>query len=124
MIRCRAGVLLLTLAFSFVTVFVTVDAAQDSGAPVAADGIQPPQVTAQEVADLKRQLQAAQQQIAQLQQQTKPTAAQQLQASRDGYASVIKDAKERVEPGCKAAGGRWTVMISQDGKASAGCIGR
>jgi hypothetical protein len=67
------------------------------------------------IADLQRQ-------VAQLQQQTRLTAAQQLQQAQDSYAAVIKEAKEKIGPGCKQAGGRWMVMVAPDGKPTAGCV--
>lgn len=68
--------------------------------------------------DPSKEIAALKQQIAQLQQKTP---AELTKAAQDGYASIFKEAKEKANPGCKAAGGHLRVTVASDGKASVSC---
>lgn len=78
------------------------------------------QLDAQEPAapDPAKEIAALKQQVAQLQQKTP---AELTKAAQDGYAAIFKEAKEKAQPGCKAAGGKLSVMVSSDGRTSVTC---
>lgn len=71
-------------------------------------------------ADPAKEIAALRQQLAQLQQQTKPTPNQLTKQAQDGYAAVFKEAKEKANPGCRAAGGRLRATVLE-GKVSIAC---
>lgn len=68
--------------------------------------------------DPAKEIAALKQQVAQLQQKTP---AELTKAAQDGYAAIFKEAKEKAQPGCKAAGGKLLVMVGPDGRTSVTC---